>query len=275
MSAGQVIRMTIVCLAFSTTSYAGLWYKIPSSQDEIQEFGFAPAQELNPNKINVMVWNQYKGKNSSWRSEYTRLSKNQDVLILQEASIDKKMVKAYASNRNQYTIFAASFVYRWKNRATGVASSANVPASSYIAQRSRGVEIAGGTPKMILFATYPLAGRQEELMTVNIHALNSVTWQTLAVQILDALRIVKEHHGPVVFGGDFNTWSKAKMNYLKHAMQKAGMEEVHFAHSERKMKVFGRELDHVFTRGVNISDAVVEKTGGSDHQPLFLTLQVR
>lgn len=275
MRAGQIIRTLIVGLAFSTTTQAALWFKIPSANEEVQQFGHDSKDELDPQKIEVMIWNQYKGKERSFRREYQRLTHAKDVLILQETLLDKDMKQIYGSNRDFHSIFAASFVYRFSKKPTGVTSASTVKASSYLAQRSRGVEIVGSTPKMILFATYPIKGRAEELMTVNIHALNSVTWQTLAVQLLDALKVVKEHDGPVVFAGDFNTWSKNKMNYLKSAMKKAGLEEVQFEHSERKMKVFGRELDHAFTRGLKITNAVVEKTDGADHQPLLLRAQVR
>ncbi len=275
MRAGQIIRTTIISLAFATTTQAALWFKIPNANEEIKQFGKASKEELDPHKIEVMIWNQYKGKERSYRREYQRLGHGKDVLILQEAVMDKKMSQIFSSQRDIHTIFASSFVYRLRNKATGVASAARVKASSYLAQRSRGKEIVGSTPKMVLFATYPLKGRSDELMTVNIHALNSVTWQTLAVQILDALKVVNAHEGPVVFGGDFNTWSKKKLEYVFHAMKKAGLEEVKFAHAERKMKVFGRELDHAFTRGLKISNAIVEKTDGADHQPLLLRAQVR
>ncbi len=280
MRAGQIVRMMIVSLlllglTLATTTQAALWYRIPNANEEIDSFGKAESQELDPNEIEVMIWNQYKGKERSYRREYERLSHGKDVLILQEALINKKMSQLYSSQRDIHTIFAASFIYRLSRKATGVASAARVKASSYLAQRSRAVEMVGSTPKMILFATYPLKGRSDELMTVNIHALNSVTWQTLAVQILDALKIVKSHHGPVIFAGDFNTWSKKKIEYVFYVMKKAGLEEVNFTHAERKMKVFGRELDHAFTRGLKISNAIVEKTDGADHQPLLLRAQVR
>jgi len=262
---------------FSNITHAGLWFKIPSEKEEVKFFGATreSTSELDPENIRVLVWNQYKGKEQRFRSEFSRLSKNRDVLLLQEALMDKDMTKLYASQRSFSTVFAASFVYRFSGKATGVANAANISATSYEAQRSEGREIVGNTPKMVLFTTYPLKNRSDELLAVNIHALNSVSWKTLAVQIIKALGVVKKHQGPVIFGGDFNTWSKAKMNYLMHAMKRAGLDEVKFKHEERKMKVFGRALDHVFTRGVSVTNAYVEKTDGADHQPLLLELHVR
>tara|TARA_R110000868_G_scaffold75979_14_gene218958 strand:+ start:195 stop:1022 length:828 start_codon:yes stop_codon:yes gene_type:complete len=275
MNVFNLIKSTAVFLCLSGVAQAGLWFKLPNAQDELTEYGHSSKALLNPHSINVMVWNQYKGKERNWRREFERLSRNQDILILQEATDSRKMTKVYDSSRDFQFFMGTSFIYRFGNKATGVVSAAKVKAASVLAQRSQGVEIAGGTPKMILFASYPIAGTSDELLTVNIHALNSVTWQTLAVQLLDALKVVRSHQGPVVFGGDFNTWSKKKMDYLMHIMSKSGLEEVNFKNSHLKMKVFGRELDHVFTRGVKIKSASVEKTDGADHQPLFLTLQVR
>lgn len=275
MRAWHMLRMTIVGFSLSGVAHAGLWFKLPTTQDETRQFGKPSQTELNPDHIKLIIWNQYKGKERRFKSEYQRLSKDRDVMLLQEAYMDGKMDKLYASNRFFETIFAASFIYRYKSRATGVANAARVPASTYQAMRSSGVELAGGTPKMILFSTYPIKDRNEDLLVVNIHALNSVSWQSLAVQVLDALAVVKQHDGSVVFGGDFNTWSKNKLNFVMRAMERAGLSEVKFKHEERKMRVFGRALDHVFVRGVEITDAVVEKTDGADHQPLLLSFKVR
>ncbi|MFX3675652.1 MAG: endonuclease/exonuclease/phosphatase family protein [bacterium] len=275
MNALNLIKSSALFFCLTGASQAGLWFKIPNAQDELTEYGHSSKSLLNPKSINVMVWNQYKGKERTWRREFERLSRNQDIMILQEATDDRKMTKVYDTSRDFQFFMGTSFIYRFGNKATGVVSAAKVEASDILAQRSRGVEIAGGTPKMILFASYPIAGSSEELLTVNIHALNSVTWQTLAAQLLDALKVVNAHQGPVVFGGDFNTWSKKKMEYMKHIMQKFSLEEVDFKNSHLKMKVFGRELDHVFTRGLKVKSASVEKSTGADHQPLFLTVEVR
>ncbi len=273
----EFLRIILIVATLSTSFNvdAGLWFRLPSPQEEVQEFGQDSVAELDPNQIRVLVWNQYKGKKNKWRREYERFSRNQDVMLLQEAMVDGDMDKIFRSSRSHRSIMATSFIYRRKNRATGVLTNSSVAPTSIFAQTSRGVEIVGSTPKMILFNTYPVRGKSEELLTVNIHALNSVTWQTLAVQILDALKVINEHRGPVIFGGDFNTWSKNKMDYVLRAMARAGLEEVRFAFEERKMKVFGRPLDHVFVRGVTVRDARVEKTNGADHQPLLLTLRVR
>lgn len=277
MRTGQSLRASLIAvtLVCAPMAKAGLWFRLPKAHEEIFEFGKSSRSELDPNQINVMVWNQYKAKEKKWRREYERLSRDQDVMLLQEAVIDGNMDKLYKSSRDHKSIFATSFIYRFSGKETGVTSNAKVAPSSILPQQSRGVEVVGATPKMVLFTTYPIKNHPHELLAVNIHALNTVTWQTLAVQILDALKIIKAHRGPVIFGGDFNTWSKNKLDYVMMAMKKAGLEEVRFAHEEQKMKVFGRPLDHVFVRGITVRNARVEKSDGADHQPLLLTLRVR
>ena len=271
----QTITITFFSCFVAVNSYAGLWFKIPKAHEEVKEFGHSSKVQLDPDNINILVWNQYKGNERTFRSEYLRLSKDRDIMLLQESHLNGKMDKLYASNRSFHTIFAASFIYRFRNRATGVANAARTIASSYQAMRSQGRELVGNTPKMVLFTTYALKDRSAELLCVNIHALNSVSWQALAAQVLDALRVIKQHDGPVVFGGDFNTWSKSKMNFVMRAMQRAGLKEVKFKHEERKMRVFGRALDHVFVRDIEVVNAEVQKTDGADHQPLLLSLRVR
>src|SRR5690606_36680045 len=139
----------------------------------------------------------------------------------------------------------------------GVVTGATVPADEVIFQRSEGRELVGFTAKMVLINKFALAGKKQDLMTSNIHALNTVSWKKMGAQVLNALRVAKDHDGPVIFAGDFNTWSKKKEEFLKRSMKRAGFKEVIFHNGDERMYVFGRPLDYIFVRDLRVKTSGV------------------
>eukprot|EP00560_Eucampia_antarctica_P006295 CAMPEP_0197824884 /NCGR_PEP_ID=MMETSP1437-20131217/2085_1 /TAXON_ID=49252 ORGANISM="Eucampia antarctica, Strain CCMP1452" /NCGR_SAMPLE_ID=MMETSP1437 /ASSEMBLY_ACC=CAM_ASM_001096 /LENGTH=296 /DNA_ID=CAMNT_0043424689 /DNA_START=134 /DNA_END=1024 /DNA_ORIENTATION=+ len=100
------------------------------------------------------------------------------------------------------------------------------------------------------------------LQLVSIHAYNG--WPTKNVDyLIEHINAVLDsiQPGPVLFAGDFNTWTEKHLNSVQTTMEKAGFR---LAYS---WPYPGREipLDHIFTRGdISISDCSVFQNE-SDH----------
>jgi hypothetical protein len=69
--------------------------------------------------------------------------------------------------------------------------------------------------------------------------------------------------------GDFNAWSRPRMNALYRFAREMSLREVRFTDDQRR-KAFGRPLDFVFYRGLNVHEASVLVTRASDHNPLLV-----
>ena len=73
------------------------------------------------------------------------------------------------------------------------------------------------TPKATSVTLYPLADRQEKLLAINLHAINFTFGVSDYQNQLAALTtLIAEHEGPVIFGGDLNTWSPGRQQVLQH-----------------------------------------------------------
>ena len=113
--------------------------------------------------------------------------------------------------------------------------------------------------KSALVTVYPLPDTRL-LMVVNIHAVNfSLGVDVYSKQLLPIGDQIAHHSGPVVMAGDFNAWSRPRMNALYR-----------FAREMSLREAFGRPLDFVFYRGLNVHEASVLVTRASDHNPLLV-----
>ena len=123
--------------------------------------------------------------------------------------------------------------------------------------------------KSALVTVYPLPDTRL-LMVVNIHAVNfSLGVDVYSKQLLPIGDQIAHHSGPVIMAGDFNAWSRRRMNALYRFAREMSLRQVRFTDDQRR-RAFGRPLDFVFYRGLNVSEASVLVTRASDHNPLLV-----
>ncbi|MBH48571.1 MAG: hypothetical protein CME71_10425 [Halobacteriovorax sp.] len=270
----KILLLVIMAFSFSANAF---WFEIPNENQTLSSLGRVEKLQraLNPDRIDVLVWNIYKGGLLSWRIDLQRFAYGRDLILLQEGILNNDMRDELdASTRHQF-LFATSFVYKTSGHATGVVTGATAIPSQTDYLRSDGRELIGFSPKMTLVTKYPLRGMDKELMVINIHELNSVSWKKMAAQIIPALRQAAEHDGPVLFAGDFNTWSKKKEAFVMRAMERSGFKPIELANPQDRMHVFGRALDYIFVRGLKARNGkVLVEALGSDHKPLSAILSV-
>ncbi|PYB23269.1 EEP domain-containing protein, partial [Serratia marcescens] len=80
---------------------------------------------------------------------------------------------------------------------------------------------------------------------------------------------IASHRGPVIMAGDFNAWSRKRINALYDFAGEMALREVSFTDDHRR-KAFGRPLDFVFYRNLGVVEASVLVTSASDHNPLLV-----
>ncbi|MBL6990394.1 MAG: endonuclease/exonuclease/phosphatase family protein [Bacteriovoracaceae bacterium] len=268
-----VVSVLLLIVAFPMLdSYAGR-YTIPRDRDVLMNFGNYGQKYLNPQRINILVWNVFKGKKQTWREDYFELLKDKDIAILQEAYLSDLMLRVFDDLTWGYKM-AVSFIKNENNIATGVATASIASPINSFFKRSPGREPVVKTPKMTLFTEYKLKGMKKTLMVVNIHALNVVSLGTFKKQIKAIIPIVAAHNGPLIWAGDFNTWLGSKVSYLLDAIAKLGLKEVHFAPDDRTV-IQGLKIDYIFTKGLNIlSSKVYGSVRGSDHKAMSAIVSV-
>ena len=219
--------------------------------------------------LNVTVWNIYKQNRENWRSALNSLTHESQLVLLQEASMSNEMQSWITSGlwgSNRVNAFEAL------NESAGVlnlASHLPIEACAYTHE-----EPWLQLPKSALWSRYQLSNGAQ-LAVVNIHAVNFTFGTEDYLQQLSTLTsALREYQGPVIFAGDFNSWSEARFEVLQKALGEVGLAEVAFNPDHRTQFVTGLVLDHIFYRGLTVRNAKAPKTDASDHNPMLVTFEV-
>ena len=153
--------------------------------------------------------------------------------------------------------------------ANGVMTISKTPPLSYTAQKYSEPWIR--FPKSGLISTYSLSNDQQ-LAVANFHAVNfSLGLKDFIRQLRTIFDILQKHSGPIVLGGDFNTWRKSRYLYVKRLIRELNLKEIDYPIDQRT-KVMGKVLDHIFIRGLQIKEAKTYNISASDHNPIRLKL---
>tara|TARA_R110000868_G_scaffold42895_3_gene144670 strand:- start:4267 stop:5097 length:831 start_codon:yes stop_codon:yes gene_type:complete len=246
-------------------------YAYPRANEVIVTSGRAPTRTaLDPSSIRILNWNMYKGSNRSWESDFLKLTSDVDIALLQEVYLDHKMSRVFRDHPSMRLEMATSFILASRGyvpSGTAIGSDVKMKKLGYRISEPR--EPVINTPKAVTYATFPIQGTDKELLTLTIHAVNFVSSKKLMIQLEDIAKIVRAHKGPVVWAGDFNTWSKKKTRLMHELMNRLGLTEAPFGPG--RMKVFGRVLDYVFYKGLELRDSyVLPDVEGADHKPMMM-----
>ncbi|SUB29569.1 endonuclease-exonuclease-phosphatase family member [Yersinia pseudotuberculosis] len=222
-----------------------------------------PTAEL----LRVVVWNIFKQQRAGWLPVLKELGRDTQLMLLQEAQTTPELVRfATASYQAADQVPAFSL----PQHPSGVMTLAAAHPVYCCPLRER--EPLLRLSKSALVTVYPIHdGRL--LMVVNIHAVNFSLGVDVYSKQLDPIGDqIASHRGPVILAGDFNAWSRQRINALQHFAQDAGLREVEFRVDHRS-RAFGRPLDFIFYRGLTVIDASVLVTRASDHNPLIVEFQ--
>jgi endonuclease/exonuclease/phosphatase (EEP) superfamily protein YafD len=216
-----------------------------------------------------VTWNVHKQVDAGWDRDLTRLLPGSDLVLLQEAALGAGLRPLLDGDGLRW-VMASSFIY--ENDDFGVLTAARVPPLESCALRA--VEPLLGIPKSGLVSWFALSGMPETLAVVNVHAINiTLTLDTYAAQFAALAAALSAHRGPIVFGGDFNTWSDARLTAVRAAVAALSLVEVPLA-DDRRSHFLGQPVDHLLVRGLDAVDASAVAVTSSDHNPVRATLRV-
>ncbi|CAM4010092.1 endonuclease/exonuclease/phosphatase family protein [Vibrio neonatus] len=215
-------------------------------------------------QIDVLVWNLYKQNRENWKPVLSELLKGKQLALLQEVSLTDEFkswlyqIKWIGQQAKAFETFDVS---------AGVLNLAPVYPLRICAQLDSEPWLQ--LPKSALFATYPLSDGSE-LAVGNLHAINfTVGTDEYQQQVLALVHKLQRHQGPVIFGGDFNTWSDERMQKLSQIMATAHFKEAVFPSGQRSEFMNGHVLDHIYYRDLQLITAEAPTSDASDHNPLL------
>lgn len=228
----------------------------------------ADARALDPAALRVLTWNLHKQDDAGWDLDLARFAADADIVLLQEAVLRDDLRALLGARGLTYTM-ASAFIYRDADH--GVVTAATVPPLAVCAELT--VEPLLRIPKTGLIAWYALAGRTETLAVVNVHAVNfSLLEAPYEAQFAALVRPLAAHRGPIVFAGDFNTWSDGRRAIVHATAKTLGLTEIAFE-PDLRARFFGQQVDHVMVRGLALVSAAATVVESSDHNPVAVTLR--
>jgi endonuclease/exonuclease/phosphatase (EEP) superfamily protein YafD len=225
---------------------------------------------LDPRSIRLVSWNIHKQGDPGWQRDLARFVDASDVVLLQEVVLDDELRRIVEAAGDSW-VMASSFLY--EGRDIGVLTAARAAPLASCTERIGEPLIV--VPKSAVVNWYRLDGLDQPLAIVNLHAINfALTLGSYTAQ-LDALAAaLAEHRGPVIFAGDFNTWTDARRDAMVATAKKLGLAETHWSDDKRSL-FFGKQLDHILVRGLEVVDVAAIPVRSSDHNPMIATLRVK
>ncbi|MGH1468592.1 MAG: endonuclease/exonuclease/phosphatase family protein [Bdellovibrionales bacterium] len=211
----------------------------------------------------VVVFNIQKAENAKWdQSVFDSLVSASDLSLLQESVDDLPM--EIGPVLNQY------FYKSWGNSDydTGLETRTVWQKKSSRVLFSPTNEPVSDTPKISVVELYDIEGC-EDLMVVNTHGINFRGFSHFRKQMKAVFENVRDHQGPMIWAGDFNTRNTSRKKYLISIAKDLSLKEIKFEGRTNK----GFALDRAFSRGLEVLKAEEIQAGISDHEPLYIELE--
>lgn len=216
--------------------------------------------------IEVLTWNVLKFKRENSFSDFANLTAKSDIAFIQESVHSADLQNKTAQSVSMDWTFFKSFCREYG--ATGVQTGTRYAQLDTDALLAPAVEPVVNTPKVTGFSVVEISGRK--VLLINVHGLNAnkgLDFEKHMDQIVDE---AAKFEGPIIWAGDFNTWSPARLTYLKNKAQSIGMMLLVPEADSRKLK-----LDHILVRGFKAKSVkVLDTYVSSDHWPVTAELEI-
>jgi len=223
---------------------------------------------IDPRAIRLVTWNIHKQQDAGWERDLARLARGYDIVLLQEATLGNSLRKI-VDDESLHWVMASSFFYGAED--IGVLTAARVAPIAICTERV--VEPLIRLPKSAIIAWFRLRDEEQPLAVVNVHAINfSLSLETYEAQFRALGDALAGHAGPIVFAGDLNTWTDGRSQVVRETAARLGLVEITFA-SDKRSLFFGKQLDHILVRGVEVIDSIAIPVSSSDHNPVAATLR--
>ncbi len=146
-----------------------------------------------------------------------------DLILLQEFWHDPSLEVSHRSLFAQRDASMAVSYYTRPNQEapTGVCTISAVRAAQTVLMLSRYYEPVTRTPKTAICSYYPI-GRpdcppDQSLVVLNSHAINFRLRRPFLDQMLQVEAQLRQHSGPIILVGDFNTWERGRVRILRRS----------------------------------------------------------
>jgi len=222
-----------------------------------------------PDTFGILCWNVYKNNRKHPKFQdflHNEVEKRAvDFILFQEAS--------FRDNNHfevPYFSYDAAANLEFRGAFYGVLTASKIESTRAKAYLSEGRESLFGPHKSLLLSDYTFDD-SSSLLILNVHAINFRENQRYSKELERFLNLLKEHKGPMILAGDFNSWNEKRMKKLQKIAERLSLTAVSFKETSKVKSFMGKTLDFIFYRELELIEAVVlDDHKLSDHNPLFV-----
>ncbi|MBM4250969.1 MAG: endonuclease/exonuclease/phosphatase family protein [Deltaproteobacteria bacterium] len=240
--------------------------------EAIWRLGQPALAALAPERFRISIWNLCKGAGGlMFEHDYRLLCYCSDILMTQEALLSRHAMSMFCATGFE-SVHAASYRRRDGLR-DGVMTVARVPTCDE-PQRiiCKYPEPIFKTPKAALIKKYPIAGMDESLLVINIHATLVRRKRAAIEEMQHLLERLPTHRGPMILAGDFNTFTPGYLRAVADVLSQIGLNYVPIPNDPRPTT---QALDQLFCRGLEVRSIRVDTSfRNSDHFPILAEMKV-
>jgi endonuclease/exonuclease/phosphatase (EEP) superfamily protein YafD len=224
---------------------------------------------LDPNAIRILTWNIHKEGDAGWQEDLSQLARSNDVLLLQEVTLLDSLQDILRGTGLRW-VMASSFIYGPADIGV-LTATRSIPVANCT---QRFVEPLIQLPKSAVITWLPLACTTQTLAVGNVHAINfSLSLGTYRAQLTALADALADHEGPIVIGGDLNTWSDDRAQVVREIAGRLGLVEVTYPEDGRT-RFLGNQVDHILVRGLDVVASRTIAVTSSDHNPVEAVLRL-
>ncbi|MBT8079868.1 MAG: endonuclease/exonuclease/phosphatase family protein [Gammaproteobacteria bacterium] len=242
--------------------------EVAACRDSLAESMRGKGPALDPAQIRLLNWNIQKNQARNWQDDYHSYVAETDLILIQEIALRDDS----ASDLLQTRFLSFTPGYRRAGEVTGVMTLSSIEPLTRCSFVN--FEPVLKTPKTTNITEFALHATDETLVVVNLHAVNfSLGLGAFRRQFEQIGRALREHSGPIILSGDFNTWRKKRLMIVAELADALQLTAVEFDNDLRK-RAFGNYLDHIYIRGLSAVESATRAVETSDHNPMSVFLSM-
>lgn len=191
------------------------------------------------------------------------LSHPSDFLLFQEYKMPK-----YLPHELKDFSYAMAANMETRRHIYGLLTASSFDFASKHIELTHKRELLFSTRKSMLLTSHPFAD-SGTLHIVNLHGINFVSYTTFRNELSKIEAVIQECEGAMIVSGDFNNWSKRRIQALEEFRQRLCLEKASVQEAHHIKRVFFKPIDHIFYRGLKLVRAeAIDTKKVSDHNPI-------
>jgi endonuclease/exonuclease/phosphatase (EEP) superfamily protein YafD len=186
-----------------------------------------------------------------------------DFLLFQEYKMPKHLPHglkdfSYAMAANMET----------KRHIYGLITGSNFSFNSRHIELTHTKELLFSTKKSMLLTSHPFTDGGT-VHILNMHGINFVSLKAFSKELAKIESVLEKCEGMMIVSGDFNNWSKRRIEALEKFRQTLCLEKALVQQDHHIKRVFAKPIDHIFYRGLKLVRAeAIDTKKVSDHNPI-------